>query len=129
MPDENEPTSGNDPTQTLSDDETPEQRILSRLDAIDARLAALEAKAEERSRDTRPLFEQAIKEMQQTRETLGVRLEQLEEKMNSRFDDLEIRAQKTHNLIETLSGDVLDVRVELRIAQKRIARLEDNPAA
>jgi hypothetical protein len=98
-----------------------EERVLSQLAAIGTRLGAVEAKAEEHARDTRPLFEQAIKEMQQTRTELG-----------ASFDHLEIEMRKELRAL----GDRLDVfAIELNKVQagsrnmdRRLSEIEQKPA-
>lgn len=106
-----------DQTRTLNGEETPEQRILSRLDAIDERLASLEAKAEERSRDTRPLFEQAIKEMQQTRAELGERLSGVEREL-----------RHLGRKIDVFSDDLIRTRIDVRDLDARVTALEQERA-
>jgi septation ring formation regulator EzrA len=110
-----------DQTQTLNGDETPEQRILSRLDAIDARLTSLEAKAEERARDTRPLFEQAIKEMQQTRAELGNRFDRFETEIRR---ELRTFAKR----LDVFAIELNKTQAELRDIDERLAVLEQKPA-
>jgi hypothetical protein len=91
-----------DQTQTLNGDSTPEDRILARLDAIDARLATLEAQAEERTRETRPIWEKALAEI-----------------LNVGQD---VKAMSTK--LDVLADDVLAVRAKQREADARLRELE-----
>ncbi|HEX8492367.1 MAG TPA: hypothetical protein VF658_05960 [Pyrinomonadaceae bacterium] len=51
-----------------------EERVFARFDALDARLQNLEAKAY----DTKPIWEQALKEIKETRRELSKRLDRIE---------------------------------------------------
>ena len=59
-----------DKTEHFGNDDSWEDRIIDRLDAIDARLAALEAQAEERARETRPTWEKALAEIRAVNENV-----------------------------------------------------------
>ena len=85
-----------EPTNVLPGDDL--KRILARLDSIDARLEKLEARAY----DTKPIWEQALKEIVETRRELSKRL-----------DRIEAIAHET--------------RADLRDAEDRIERLESKP--
>lgn len=47
------------------------ERILARLDSMDARLQALEERAERQAIETKPLWERALAEIVETRSELG----------------------------------------------------------
>jgi hypothetical protein len=79
-----------------------EERILARLDAIDARLAAHEAQAEERARETRPIWEKALAEIMAVGENVK-----------------EMKGQ-----LSVLGEDVLAVRSKQREADLRLKELE-----
>ncbi len=92
-------------TQNLPDGHAFEERVFARFDAIDAslrdfnmRLQALEARAY----DTKPIWEQALKEIIETRRELSRRLDRLE-------------------------GVAHETRADLRDAEDRIERLEAKP--
>ena len=86
------------------------KRILASLDSIDARLPALEDKVDRRLLETRPIWEQV----------LG-RLNSIETEMRRGFRKLERQ-------IGLLAGDVLVVRADQRDLEKRVGKLESEPA-
>lgn len=95
-----------EPTPHLPDARSFEERVFARFDAIDAslrdfnvRLQALEAQAY----DTKPIWEQALKEITETRRELSRRLDRIE-------------------------SVVHETRADLRDAEDRIERLEAKPA-
>ena len=105
----------------MSDDSTKEmdgarpllERILVRLDAMDehlkvlddvkTRLEILEEKTERAAMSTKPIWEQALKEIVETRRELSRRLDRIE-------------------------SIVHETRADLRDAEDRIDRLENKPA-
>lgn len=91
-----------DLTKTLSDDETPHQQLMRRFDELDARLASLEAKVDDRLRETRPIWEQALAEI------LNV--------------GHEVKAMSAK--LDVLADDVLVVRAKQREADARLRDLE-----
>jgi chromosome segregation ATPase len=93
-------------TQNLPDGHSFEERVFARFDAIDARLRDMDARLqvlEARAYDTKPIWEQALKEILETRRELSRRL-----------DRLEAVAHET--------------RADLRDAEDRIEQLESKPA-
>ena len=89
-------------TQNLPDGRSFEERVFARFDAIDASLQELNApvqRLEARAYDTKPVWEQALKEIVDTRRELSKRL-----------DRIEAIAHET--------------RADLRDAEDRIERLE-----
>jgi hypothetical protein len=92
--------------QHLPDGHSFEERVFARFDAIDARLSDMDGRLqvlETRAYDTKPIWEQALKEILETRRELSRRL-----------DRLEAVAHET--------------RADLRDAEDRIERLESKPA-
>ena len=89
-------------TQNMSntDGRSFEERVFARFDDLDARLQTLEARAY----DTKPIWEQALKEIIETRRELSKRL-----------DRIEAIAHET--------------RADLRDAEDRIEKLESKPAS
>jgi hypothetical protein len=82
-----------------------EERVFARFDAQDAILRDLDArleKLEARAYDTKPIWEQAIKEIMETRRELSRRLDRIEAIM-------------------------YETRADLRDAEDRIERLEAKP--
>jgi hypothetical protein len=79
-----------------------EDRIMARFDAIDSRLSALEAQAEERSRETRPVWEKALAEIMAVGQ--------------------DVKGMKAQ--LSVLGEDVLIVRAKQREADLRLKELE-----
>jgi archaellum component FlaC len=92
------------------------RRIFERLDSIDSRLTSLEQKADARSYETKPIWEQALKEIAETRLEMRAGFE----KMDARFEMLE---QK----LEILTDDVLTVRARHKNLDARVRNLESEP--
>ncbi len=92
-------------TQNLPDGRLFEDRVFARFDALDANLQDIDTrlqKLEARAFDTKPIWEQALKEIVETRRELSKRL-----------DRIEAIAHET--------------RADLRDAEDRIERLEPKP--
>lgn len=83
-----------------ADDRSFEERVFARFDDLDARLQTLEARAY----DTKPIWEQALKEILETRRELSKRLDRIE-------------------------AIVHETRADLRDAEDRIEKLESKPAS
>jgi len=84
-----------------------EERVFARFDAIDSGLFDLDArlqKLEARADDTKPIWEQVLKEIMETRCELSKRLDRIE-------------------------AIVHETRADLRDAEDRIEKLESEPAA
>jgi chromosome segregation ATPase len=82
-----------------------EERVFARFDAVDSSLKDLDArmqKLEARNYDTKPIWEQALKEIMETRRELSKRL-----------DRIDAIAHET--------------RADLRDAEDRLERLESEP--
>jgi len=82
-----------------------EERVFARFDALDSSVRDIDArlqKLEERAYDTKPIWEQALKEILETRRELSRRL-----------DRIEAIAHET--------------RADLRDAEDRIGKLESEP--
>jgi chromosome segregation ATPase len=96
-------------TQNISDTggDSLEKRIFARFDAVDSGLRDLDArlqKLEARAYDTKPIWEQALKEIIETRRELSKRLDRIE-------------------------AIVHETRADLRDAEDRIEKLEAKPAS
>ena len=92
-------------THNLPDGRSFEERVFARFDAIDAALRDMDARLqalEARAYDTKPIWEQALKEILETRRELSKRL-----------DRIEAVAHET--------------RADLRDAEDRIDKLESKP--
>jgi chromosome segregation ATPase len=92
-------------TQNMDGGRSFEERVFARFDALESTLKDVDArlqKLEARAYDTKPIWEQALKEIMETRRELSKRL-----------DRIEAIAHET--------------RADLRDAEDRIERLESNP--
>jgi chromosome segregation ATPase len=116
-------------------------RVGSRLDNMDARLEQLEA----RDYDTKPIWENALKEIADTRAEMregftAVRAEMREgfEQVNARIDKLQAEAQEMRNetttgmrkmvkQIDVLNHNLLGIEAELRLMDDRLDKLEPQP--
>ena len=87
-----------------------------KLDRILARLATLEARADDRARETRPLLDRLIQEMVTTRETL-----------TGRMDGMDARLQRIEKQLEVMTLDVMQVRTDQRQLEDRMGDLERRP--
>lgn len=96
-------------TQNMSnaDGRSFEERVFARFDDLDSGLRDLDArlqKLEARAYDTKPIWEQALKEILETRRELSKRLDRIE-------------------------AIVHETRADLRDAEDRIEKLESEPAS
>lgn len=92
-------------TQDMDGGRSFEERVFMRFDALDSSIRDLDArlqKLEARAYDTKPIWEQALREIMETRRELSKRL-----------DRIEAIAHET--------------RADLRDAEDRIERLESKP--
>jgi hypothetical protein len=92
-------------TQNLPDERSFEERVFARFDAMEVLLRDMDARIqrlEARAYDTKPIWEQALKEIVDTRRELSKRL-----------DRIEAVAHET--------------RADLRDAEDRIERIESKP--
>jgi archaellum component FlaC len=94
-----------EPTQTLPDSPSFEQRVLSQLDAIDARLKALEDQAERRAMETKPIWERALAEILEVKQNLA----------------------NVERKIDVLSRDIVQVRADQAHVENRLDKLESKP--
>ena len=96
-------------TQNISDGRSFEERIFARLDAIDARLQALETQAERRALETKPIWERALAEILEVKGRLAS-LEQLSIQMVKKID--------------VLGKDMLTLRADQATIEDRLDGLE-----
>ncbi|HEX8889017.1 MAG TPA: hypothetical protein VF779_07560 [Pyrinomonadaceae bacterium] len=97
-----------DPTKHMSNEDL--RLILTRLDSIDTRLMKLEDKVDQRLKETRPIWEQVL-----------TRLGGLETEMRNGFRKLERQ-------VGLLAEDVMIVRADHRDLEKRLTKIESEPA-
>jgi BMFP domain-containing protein YqiC len=82
-----------------------EQEVLARLDAIDGRLRALEEQSERRAMETKPIWERALAEILEVKQSLG----------------------NVERKIDVLSRDIIQVRADQTYLEGRIEKLENKP--
>lgn len=78
------------------------EQILTKLEVMDARLQRVESKLEERSFDTKPIWEKALAAIMGLRQDIAT----------------------VHRKIDVFSGDMLNLRAEQRRTEDRFGRLE-----
>ena len=103
-------------TQNMDGDRSFEERVFARFDAIDARLDNLDSriqKIEQKSYDTKPIWERALAEILEVKE----RLTSLE-----RLSDQIVRK------IDVLGKDMLTLRADQTRLEDRMDRLSSNPS-
>jgi hypothetical protein len=98
-----------DPTRNLTTDE--------KLDLILARLAKLEAFAEDRQRDTRPMLDRIHKELADTRVEMRTEFTEIK----SRLVDLERR-------FEAMASEYFGIRANMRVLEERVSEIERKPS-
>jgi predicted nucleic acid-binding Zn-ribbon protein len=91
--------------------------INSRLDGMDARLERLEA----RDYDTKPIWENALKEIADTRVQMREGFENLRGEMDAGL-------RKVARQIDALNNNILGVQVELRGLDAVVSKLETQAA-
>ena len=84
-----------------------EERVFARFDALDARLQALETQAERRALETKPIWERALAEILELRES---------------FANVERK-------IDVLSRDIVQVRADQSRVDSRLDKLESRPTS
>ena len=91
-------------TQNMPDGRSFEERVFARFDALDARLQVLEAQAERRAMETRPIWERALAEILELRESLA----------------------NVERKIDVLSRDIVQVRADQVRVESRLQNLESD---
>ncbi len=84
--------------------------VETRLERVETRLDSLETKVEERSRETRPMWEKALKEI------MDLRLE-----MTQGFEEARKERKSLSRKIDILHDDVLNVRESNRESFKNVS--------
>jgi len=100
-------------------DLTPDEKldqVLAKLTNLDTRMAALEARADDSAGGTRPLLNQLIQEMTQTRDTLTERIDSVEKALNRIEKQLKIVTQ-----------DVMQVRPDQQSLEDRMDAMGRRP--
>jgi hypothetical protein len=120
-------------TQNISNNNSFEERIFARLDALDARfdaidarlqsfdsrLQALEIQAEKRALETKPIWERALAEI------VEVKAEIIEVK--ERLDSLEQLSRQIVRKFDILTRDMITLRADQSDLEDRVEKLESKP--
>ena len=104
-----------EPTNILPNDDL--KLILARLNSIDERLGKLEARAY----DTKPIWENALKEIADTR----IEMREGFEKFRT---ETESGLRRVERKIDVLNQNILDVRADQRELEERVSKLDSQPA-
>ena len=91
-------------TQNMPGERSFEERVFARFDSLDARLQALETQAERRAMETRPIWERALAEILELRESLA----------------------NVERKIDVLSRDIVQVRADQVRVESRLQNLESD---
>jgi hypothetical protein len=94
-------------TKNMSDGQSFEERVFARFDSLDARLQTLETQAERRALETKPIWERALAEILEVRESVA----------------------NVERKIDILSRDIVQVRADQSRVENRIDKLESSPSS
>ena len=94
-------------TKNMSDGPSFEERVFARFDALDARLETLETQVERRALETKPIWERALAEILEVRESVA----------------------NVERKIDVLSRDIVQVRADQTRVENRIDKLESSPSS
>jgi chromosome segregation ATPase len=118
-------------------------RLDSRLDGVESRLTTLEDKVDKRLQETRPIWENALAQIAETRTEMTDGFEKLRAEMREGFGQLraerheefgKVRSEIDINLrrvvrqIDVPNHNILEVRGDLRYLDERVTKLESEPA-
>jgi predicted nucleic acid-binding Zn-ribbon protein len=98
--------------------------INSRLDGMDARLERLEA----RDHDTKPIWENALKEIADTRVEMREGFTKVHAEVDNLRAEMDAGLRKVARQIDALNNNILGVQVELRGLDAVVSRLETQAA-
>jgi chromosome segregation ATPase len=88
-------------------------RILARLDSIDSRLSTLEQKVDARSYETKPIWEQALKEIMETRAEVV--------KVEGRLGNIENEIKDMRRMFRYTFADIARVQEDI---EERLDKIE-----
>ena len=128
-------------TEATNNSRSFEERVFLRFDAVDERLGSIEnrvGKLESKQYDTKPIWEQALHEIEQTNarvEELGTalartdaRVEQLQSEIKSEFStfrgEMKDSLHKIEGKIEALNSSFLKIQADHLYHDKRLRDLE-----
>jgi hypothetical protein len=101
-----------DITQNLPNDNM--RLILARLDSIDSRLTTLEDKVDKRLQETRPIWENALAQIAETRTEMFEGFERLQAEMREGFGKVRIEIddglRRVGGQVDVLNQSILEVR-------------------
>src|SRR5207248_4353577 len=109
-------------TQNLPNDDL--RRILAHLDSIDARLQKLEARAY----DTKPIWENALKEIADTRVEMREGFEKVHVEIEKVRSEVETGMRRVERKIDILNQNILDVRADQKELEERVNKIDSQPA-
>ncbi len=114
------------------------KRILVRLDSIDGRLDSVDnrlngidnrlEKLEERAYDTKPIWENALKEIADTRIEMREGFERVHTEFEKVHSEIETGSRRVERKIDILNQNILNVRADQRELEERIDKIDSQPA-
>lgn len=117
-----------DLTKNIPDARSFEERVFARFDSLDARLQTLETQAERRALETKPIWERALAEILEVRESVAEVRESVAEVKESVAEVRESVAN-VERKIDVLSRDIVQVRADQSRVENRIDKLESSPSS
>ena len=102
-------------------------QLLKGFDRFNERLAALEAQAEERVRETRPIWEKALVEIMAVSEhgrEMNTRVAEINDRLSSVEKEIRLLGRK----IDVFGEDLTRTRVDVRDLDARVGSLEQKPS-
>ena len=94
-----------------------EQAMSSHFASFEQRLIALEEKAERQAMETKPIWEQALAEIAETRA-----------EMRERFDKVETEVRETNHRMRALNNHLLDMAGRQESLEERVDKLDRQPS-
>ena len=119
-------------TRDLNGDRPFEERVFARFDGIekylrslDSRVGSLDSRVqvlESRSRDTKPIWERALKEILETR----IELKETRDELKGEIKEIRVELKETRDEVKDLRGEVKDLRYDLNTFKREVtARLDE----
>jgi prefoldin subunit 5 len=117
-----------DHTQNLPNDDL--RQIVAQLTSINTQLGDVRARLERleaRDYDTKPLWENALKEIAGTRVEMREGFTKVDAGMDKLRGELETGMRKVAKQIDVMNRSILEVQAELRFMDDRVTKLEPQP--